>query len=341
MGFILPQVLWLLLLLLPLALLWRWSAARARKRLETFAHRDTWGVLAANVATQRRAHKGVLLFAAVFFSILAAARPYWGVREREVRRSGLDIMIALDVSQSMLARDITPTRLESAKRSVRELLSLFPGQRVALLPFAGDAFVQCPLTGDYGIFLNVLRTAEPATIQTPGTDIARAIEVATEAFKRGGQGNGVLVLFTDGEDHSGRAKEMAAAARTAGITIYTVGIGTQTGAPIRLADGRFKEDRSGAKVTTRLDLDTLTEVARSTGGQAFAAAEARGLDLGPLVGNLEAMQKGELAAARRVVREERYQWPLALALVLLVMEMLIGERRNARRAATTPQEATA
>lgn len=341
MGFLLPNMLWLLLAIPVLVFVASMAQRQRKARLEAFAHRDTWSVLSPQVSSHRRFHKGLFLLLALALSIVAAARPYWGTRERELRRRGIDIIVALDVSRSMTAADLPPNRLETARNLVREVVRSFPGQRVSLMPFAGDAFVQCPLTGDYGIFLNSLRKATPATIGTPGTDIALAIETATKAFKRSSQGSRVLLLVTDGEDHSGRVEAAANAAAEAGIAIYSIGIGSTEGALLRGERGAVLEDESGVKVVSRLDAETLRMIATTTGGGAYTLEPGRRFDIGPLIGSLESLQKGELASSRRIVREERFQWPLAAALLLLMLEAMLGERRPVRRATTTIPEGAA
>ncbi len=330
MGFLEPRVLWLLVLLPVLVFAAIWSGRRRMLRMEAFADRRTWGVISPDVSPQRRFHKGLLLLAALALSIVAAARPYWGTRERELKRRGIDLVVALDVSRSMLATDMAPNRLETARTLVRELVNTFRGHRLALLPFAGDGFVQCPLTADYGVFLDMLRDADPRTIATQGTDLAIAIETATNAFRRAGQGSRVLLLITDGEDHSGRAIEVAREAAKAGIVVYAIGIGSEQGALLRDERGAVMEDESGVKVVSRLGADALRGIARETGGGAYIMEPGKRFDIAPLVDSLDSLQKGELAASRRIVREERFQWPLGLAVLLLVAESLIGEKRRSR-----------
>ncbi len=330
MGFLEPRALWLLLLIPVLVLAAIWSARRRRLRLAAFADERTWQVISPDVSPHRRFHKGLMLLAALTLSIIAAARPYWGTKERELKRRGIDLLVAIDVSRSMLATDMPPNRLETARSLIRELVRSLPGHRVGLLPFAGDGFVQCPLTADYGVFLDMLRDADPRTIATQGTDIAIAIETATNAFRRAGQGSRVLLLITDGEDHSGRAVEAAREAAKAGILIYAVGIGSEQGALLRDERGAVMEDESGVKVVSRLGAQTLRDIARETGGAAYIMEPGRRFDIAPLVESLDALQKGELAASRRIVREERFQWPLGLAVLLLLAESLIGERKRVR-----------
>lgn len=338
-----PHMLWLLVALVPLA--WLWNAVRRRRerRLAAFVERGTWPLLNAVVSTRARWWRTVLVFGAVALSIVAAARPQWGARERVVQERGIDIIVAIDVSQSMLATDIEPNRLEQSKRRFRELLTRFPGNRIGVMPFAGEAFLQVPLTSDYGLALKVLDSVDTRTIGTQGTNIADAIARARRAFREGGMGTPVLLLITDGEGHEGDVLEEARLAAAEGVRIFSLGIGTPQGSAIRLADNRLLEDSEGHKVLSRLDAETLRRIAEITGGQSFVARPGDEIDIAPLVaqlGRLERAQFGE--ESRRLVREERFQIPLALALMLLFVEGLFGDRRKiAPRAATRPQGAPA
>ncbi|MEQ8820060.1 MAG: VWA domain-containing protein [Sumerlaeia bacterium] len=342
MSFLYPDLLFLLLGLPVFGILWYLAQAHRRRRLKRFADPSTWGVLAPGVSGTKRSWKSGLLLAALALSIVAASRPLLGTRERDVQARGLDIVLAIDVSRSMLAEDVPETatgggaadttRLAQAKRTLRQLLAAFPGQRFSVLPFAGDAFVRTPLTSDYGIALRTLMDLDPGVIQSQGTDIGRAIQVATQAFKEGGAGSHVLVLVTDGEDHGENALEQAQLAAEAGVRIYTLGIGSAEGGTIEIVE----RDPRGAvaretRVQTRLDVETLAAVAEATGGATFVAPSGKSLDVRALIGELEELQTAEYSEARRVIREERFQWPLALAIALLLVEGLLGEQRGTVR----------
>ncbi|MCB2154097.1 VWA domain-containing protein [bacterium] len=325
-----PQLLWLLVALVPLAIVWRWVRAMRQQKLSRFVdnQNSNWSVLNPFVSTTARRWQALLLFTALALSVFAAARPLFGTRERMIRQSGIDILVALDVSESMLATDVKPNRLTEAKTKLRQVLSSFPGQRLGVIPFAGDAFLQCPLTTDYGIVLDVLQNVDTRTIGTPGTNLGRAIEVARNAFREGSVGTPVLVLITDGEDHSGHVEEQAKLAAEEGILIYTLGIGSTEGSPIVMPDGTLKEDADGSKILSKLDAETLVKVAEMTGGKAYIADGSTSLDVKPLISELRTFQQTDFAENRRVVREERFQYPLALALILLFLEGLIGDRRE-------------
>ena len=332
MGFIHPEVLWLLVLIVPLAALWTFTRRRRDAKLSRFAVPENWDILNRNVSTRARFHKGALILLALCFSVVAAARPYWGEREQELPQRGLDIIFAVDVSYSMLARDVPPTRMEHAQLLLRQVLAELPGQRVGIMPFAGDAFLQCPLTLDYRIVNTVLRQLDHRAIDYPGTNIPAVIDQSIEAFERSGSGTRTIVLLTDGEDHSEAIVEAARRAAENDIIIFALGIGTREGSPVLMPDGIYLEDRTGAKVLTRLDEQILATLANETGGRAYTMGDGVRLDPGPLVSDLRRLKQGEFGAQTRVIREERYQWPLALALLCLLAEGLLGERRRRDKA---------
>lgn len=331
MTFVFPQLLWLALALVPLAVLARWIRVRREQRLERFVSRDNWPLLNPWVSRPSRMWKGILIFVALAFAVTAAARPQWGSREQILRESGIDMLVAMDVSRSMLAEDVEPNRLEHAKNRLRELLLRFPGHRIGIIPFAGEAIVQCPLTTDYSVALGFLNDLNTGTIGYQGTDIAAAIETARGAFREGGIGARVLLLVTDGESHQGDAIEQARLAAREGIRIYALGIGTEEGSTIRI-DGRLLHDREGSPVLTRLDAGLLRELADITGGQAYVSRPGETIDIRPLADDLARLERGEFdeQGVRRTIREERFQWPLGIALALLFVEGFLGDRRRRR-----------
>jgi Ca-activated chloride channel family protein len=314
--------------------------SRKRRRLARFVEVQNWPLLNSEISAGWRSVRGWLVLAALSFGILAAARPAWGTRERLVTESGIDLIVALDVSQSMLAvdrpqqdgqYDAGATRLAAAKSRLRQVAASLGGHRVALVPFAGDAFLQCPLTTDKGIFLDVLNASAPDSVGLVGTDIGRAIAVAREAFAGGGTGSRVLLLVTDGEDHGGGAVEQARAAAREGVRIYALGIGSEKGGPIILPDGRIKNDAQGFPIVSRLDTQMLEQLASETGGTAYVSESGAGLDVRPLIAQLDALERGEYSEETRVVREERFQIPLALAVMCLLAEGFISDRKRRAR----------
>jgi Ca-activated chloride channel family protein len=310
-----------------------WTGRRRQRALAAFVAAELLPAVAPDVDQRRRRLRAVLRVTAAACLVLAIAGPMWGFRWQEVKREGIDLVVALDTSRSMLATDVKPNRLARAKLAIQDLLAELQGDRVALVAFAGTAFVQCPLTLDRGAFAESLDAIEVGIIPQGGTAIGGAIDAALAAFE-GRQGkHQALIVITDGEDHEGKAKEAAKRAAERGVRIYTVGIGTAEGELLPGEAGGFQKDRSGQVVKSRLDAGTLEAVAVETGG-VYLHAGGPNLGLAELYRDyIAAMDKRELASTLERRFEHRFQLPLALAAALLLVEPLIGDRRlPARRA---------
>jgi Ca-activated chloride channel family protein len=329
------DILWLLALGPLLALFFAWALWRKAARLRLFADPVMLKRLTAGTSLARQILKMTLLVGAVLCLVLALARPQWGSKMELVQRKGLDIVIAVDVSLSMLAEDIRPNRLARSKQEIQRFVEKLEGDRAALVAFAGDAYLQCPLTSDYGAFRIFLDVLDPGLIEAPGTDISRAMEEALKAFPAGENKQRVIVLLTDGEDHGGRALKLAEEAAKRGVVIFTVGIGSVTGVPIPIQDGSgqraYKRDNRGEIVSTKLDPELLAQIARATGGEFYHAQPGR-FELLDVLKKINAMEKRTLSSEQLARFEERFQVPLAAALLLLVLEMLVSDRRRRKRA---------
>ena len=320
-------------LLLPgLAALEWWAAARRRRALDRFGERGRIDRL-TSVASRRRIGRAVLRLAAVALLATALARPQFGDRVETVRRAGQDVVVALDLSASMEAGDVAPSRLAAARLAVGRLIERFDGDRIGLVAFAGEAFVQSPLTLDYAAATLFLNAMEPDLVPVPGTDLGRAIEVALDGFGDPGERSRQIVVITDGEDHEGTLDAAVERAVDEGVRIHAVGMGSTAGVPIpgfdeNGAPNGFLRDAEGSVVTTRLDDVTLQRVADRTGGAYYHAAAGSGAAFDRLVEELTGGE-GEEIESREVTRyEEQYQIFLGLALVLLVAEALLPERRR-------------
>ncbi|MDZ7271177.1 MAG: VWA domain-containing protein [candidate division KSB1 bacterium] len=329
------QILYLLLVVPLLALFYAVAFRWKRRAMERFGHLPLVQKLAANTSRRRQVLKAALVILAAGLMVLSLARPQIGTKLEEVKRSGVDIIIALDVSLSMQAEDVKPNRLAKAKREIEQFIGRLEGDRVGLVAFAGEAFLQCPLTLDYAAAEMFLDIMEPSLIPTPGTAIGEAIAVAMKAFEQKERKHKVLVLVTDGEDHGSDPVEIAKQAAREGVVIYTIGIGSVEGVPIPVYDQRgqlidWKKDRSGQRVTSRLDEVTLQKIAQETGG-AYYRATGGAMELDKIYERIAGMEKKELGSLRFSQFEERFQYLLVLVLVLLVVEPLIPERRTPRR----------
>lgn len=326
-----PLFFWLLLLV-PLTVVFLMYAAHRRKSaLKRFAQVEMLGKLMSKISPWRRLVRHILLVLTVFFAVLALVRPQFGTRMELMKRKGLDVVIAVDVSLSMYAQDIQPNRLARAKHEIGRFVDALNGDRVGLVAFAGDAFIQCPLTLDYGATKMFLDILGPSLVSTPGTSLGEAIRVSLQAFDPKQRKYKVIVLLTDGEDHTGKFESWVNEAVSQGVKIYTVGIGSLQGVPIPLnsPDGSvsYKKDRDGNIVTTRLDEVALQKAALATGGQYYHASPGA-FELGKVVAQINQMEKRELEAERFVQYEERYQIPLALSIICFIALMLLPEKRK-------------
>ena len=328
-----PGQLWLLLLV-PAALLLLLLGWRLRRQARSTWAGQLFGRLAPGYDPQREWLKIGLVLTAWAFVVLALARPQWGGEMVMMKRRGIDLMLAVDVSSSMLAEDMRPNRLQHAKRGISDLVNRMQGDRLGLVAFAGDAYTVCPLTLDHGTVLLLLESLGPNSVSTAGTNLAAAIARTRAAFVAGKDSHKALVLVTDGEGHEGDVLAEAKEAKKEGLVIYTIGIGSPTGEPIPERDegggvAGYKKDRSGHVVSTRLDEATLLSVAQETGGKYFRSTP-QGLELTVVADELQKIEKKELEGRVATSYEERFQWPLGIAVLLLMTEFLLPARRRRR-----------
>jgi len=335
-----PDILYFIFALPLLGLFFWWTQKRRRRLLERFGR---WSAVARLIETTSGARQMVKmagLGACVALFVAALARPQFGASERKLTRRGIDLMIAVDVSNSMLATDIAPSRLARAKEQLRQLILNSRGHRLGIIAFAGAAFAQCPLTLDYGLALSILDAIEVGIVPLQGTSIGSAIDASVDAFERAEPGEGgarraerlgdrVLLLLTDGEDHDKAALQKAVErAAKAHVKIYAIGIGSTRGVPITMFDGSIKKDSEGRVVTTRLDYETLQRIAFQTGGVAIQGTATGDLDLVEAEKHLDALEQSVQRSTTKLVYEERFVPVLALALVVLVWEMFQGDRKK-------------
>ncbi len=332
-----PEWLWGLLSLPFVALLFWWGHRRSRVALSRFIPERLQPLLVETVHLGVRIARQVLMIAAIAALLFALAKPRGGFETREVMESGRDILIAVDVSKSMLAQDVTPTRLLRAKLAVQDLLDDLPGDRFGLIAFAGSAFLQAPLTLDHAAVSNALQELDTEVIPRGGTNLAAAIQVALQAFGKAEGADRALVLLTDGEELDADGLLAAKEAAAKGVRIYTIGVGSPEGAEIRVPrpDGGYDyvRDNSGNPVRSRLDENRLREIAQAGDGfylrlspDAIPELIRRGLEQ-------MAEATGETGSQRLPL--ERYQWPLGVALFLLFAWYMLSERRR-----RTPHTAT-
>ena len=328
------NILWLLLVVPPvLAVFFIWSEDIKRRLLTQFVEPRLLPQLTAGLSPQRRKWKYIMLITAVALLIVAIARPQRGFDLEEVSQNGLDIVVAVDTSKSMLATDIAPNRLARAKLAALELMQTSKADRLGLVAFAGDAFLSCPLTIDETAFQQSVQALDVNSIPQGGTALAAAINTTLEAFKEKGN-HRALVLFTDGEDNDAGALEAAQNAAKAGMKIFTIGIGSAEGTLITIADANggsdYVRDEKGQVVKSHLNEKLLQDIASATGGFYLPLRGADTINTLYERG-LAPLPKSE--GKEKVVRKyhEQFQWPLAAAMALLIAEFLFPERQLSNR----------
>lgn len=308
---------------------------RKRKLMSRFGDLPLIMKNAPYISFPRQATKVILLLAALALVSVSLARLQFGTHLELLKREGIDIVVALDVSNSMLARDMKPNRLEKAIQEIRGIIDRLKGDRIGLVAFTGEAFIQCPLTLDYSAAGFLLGAMDNTSVSTQGTALAAAVEMASKAFDQKEKKHKVLLLLTDGEDHEGGALEAAEEARKEGIKIYTVGIGNPEGEPIPILDrtGKqvgFRKDQNGEVIVTKLDDVTLQKISLATGGK-FYHATAGEIELDRIFDEISAMEKKELEGTLVTRYDDRYQWPLLAAMLLMIGEFFLPERKRPKR----------
>jgi len=328
---------WILyfLWLIPLTVLLFIIANRQKTRaMERFAEPALLDRLTGRIQRGRQVLRPAFLLAGLGFVILALAGPRWGSHYQEVSQKGVDILIVLDVSRSMLVEDVEPNRLERAKREISDFLRVVQGDRVGLAAFAGAAFTQCPLTLDYGALTMFLTALGPDAAPAPGTDLGAAIQTAMSSFDSTSETDKVILLITDGEDNENRGLDAAREAAKKGIKIFVFGIGDPSGGPIPSDDGKsgFKKDSEGQLILSRLNEEGLKEIASATGGT-YVRSVAGDLDLDLLYfdGIKQRTQAADLKSGKIKVYEERFPLFVMAAFFFLLLEGLIREVGKERR----------
>ena len=307
-----PEYLYLLLAAPALVALFAWALYDRRRRLARFGDPATVATLMPDASTGRMKLKFILFTTAVILVILAAARPQFGSKLREQKSEGIEMMLAVDISNSMLAEDFEPNRLERTKYAINKLFDGLEQDRVGVIVFAGDATVQLPITSDYRMAKAFAKRISPS--------------MAEMSFSSGSGDSRVIILITDGEDHEGNVMQAAERAAEQGIRIFTIGIGTPEGAPIEIG-GEFIKDEKGDMVVSKLDEKMLQEIARITGG-AYIRATKQSIGLDEIVRAINDMEQSELSTVRFEEYNEQLQYLIAVAFALLLVEFWLLDRRN-------------
>jgi Ca-activated chloride channel family protein len=329
------RMLWLMAVTLPVLIFFLWWAWSKKKALiSEFVKSRLLASLTLGVSWKKQNIRSGLLAVVVVLLFIALARPQWGFSWQEATQRGLDIVVAVDTSKSMLASDLTPNRLQRARLAALDLMELAQQDRLGLVAFAGSAFLQCPLTLDNQAFQQSVEILSPDVIPQGGTSIAEAIESALTAFDPENNNYKAIIILTDGEDHEQGAVAAARKALDLGCQVFTVGLGTPEGELIQIVgednQRSFLKDQEGNTVKSRLNETLLQEIAEAGNGSYILMRDAGTLSALYRT-NLEPLPKSELAS--RLVRQyiERFQWPLGLAILILLVEMFISDQKKVPR----------
>lgn len=324
------ECLYLLALLPVLGLIFLLVFSRRKKDLKRFGEMEVISPLMPEISYSRPVLKSLLVLLAFAALVFGIARPQFGSKLREIKREGVEIIIALDVSNSMMAEDIKPNRLERAKQAIARLVDRLVNDKIGMIVFAGDAYTQIPITTDYvsaKLFLNTISTD---IVPRQGTAIGSAIELGMKSFTQQKESSKALIIITDGENHEDDALEMARQAAEKGIKVHTIGIGSPQGAPIPVYSGgqrTYRKDNQGNTIISKLDESMLRGIASAGGGVYIRSTDTRvGLD--KLFNEINRMEKQEMEARIYSDYDERFQYIFAVGLLILLVEFLILDRKN-------------
>ena len=326
-----PSNFHLLWTLVPLIFFLIWANRKRYDLIVRFCGVNLFSKLVTRNYKELQNSKIIFVSLTFLFLLIALSRPQWGYQWEDFKQEGVDIIIALDVSRSMLAEDIKPNRLERAKRKISDLLDMLKGDRIGLVAFAGTSFVQCPLTLDYAaarIFLNAIDTE---LIPVQGTNIGGALRKSTKAFRTQENKSRAIILITDGEDQTGQAMEAAEEAKKARVKVFTIGIGKEIGAPLpdpNMASGFLKNEK-GDVILTKLDETTLQQISLKTGGS-YVRSVTGDIDLKTIYLDQinQSLDKNKFKSERRKIWQERFQWFVFLAFLFLVYESNLSARES-------------
>lgn len=317
-----------LLIIIPVFILIRLLEIRKRRlKLKRFGDMVLLKQLMPDVSSSRRSVKFWLIMAALALIIVMLARPQMGTKISQEKRSGIEVIISLDISNSMRAEDVVPSRLDKSKMLIENMVDNFTNDKVGLVVFAGDAFIQLPITSDYVSAKMFLQNADPSLIATQGTDLAGAIDLSSKSFTQQDKVGRAILIITDGEDHEGGAIEAAKSARKKGIRVFVLGVGSPKGSPVPDGNGGYMKDNSGQEVMSALNEDMCKQIAEAGGG-AYIHVDNTSLAQRQLNDELTKLQKGDLSSVVYSEYDEQFQAVGILVLLLLVVETLVLERKN-------------
>jgi Ca-activated chloride channel homolog len=319
------EYLWLLCAMAPALILFTFFHLWREQNLERFAKPQLLDQLIPESSFNKLLTKFILLSLAFEFIVLGFAGPQIGTKQERVKRQGIDVIVALDVSNSMMSEDIKPSRLGRAKNFISNFIDSLQNDRLGMIAFAGRAYLQMPLTVDYGAARMYLKTMNPGMVPTQGTDIAAAIDMATQGFVQGENTHKALVIISDGEDNEGGVDEAVEAAVKSGVKIFTIGVGSENGGPIPSGND-FKRDEEGKIVLSKMNQDMMRDIANKGGGKFFLLGSGKD-EITSIFKELGRINTKEYEELTFTDFDEQYRWCLIIAVVLLFVEWIISERK--------------
>ena len=325
-----PEMLYMLLLVPVLIIIWIIGNRRRRLARDKFSDRALLKRLSPDYSPGRMILKFFVRLASFIFAVILIARPQFGSKLEEVKREGVEVIIALDVSNSMLSEDISPSRLDRAKQAISQLVDQLRDDRIGLILFAGDAYTQIPITNDYLSAKMFLESAGPDVVSKQGTAIGSAIDLGMRSFSPASDRSRALVIITDGENHEDDALAMAKAAGEKGVVIHTIGIGSPTGSPIPVTmNGKreYLKDQDGNTVISKLDEEYLKKIAAAADGR-YIRANNTSLGLNEIYNDIGKMKKSETAGVMYTEYNDQFLVPAVLMLIFLLADVFIMDRRN-------------
>lgn len=323
-----PTYLLLLIVLPVLAVIFIWSNIKRKRNLKAYGDPELLSAMMPDVSPARYNLKFWLTFAALFFLIIVAARPQFGTKMETVKRQGIETVIALDISNSMLAQDVAPSRLEKSKKIISKLVDEMQDDKIGLIVFAGEAFIQLPITSDFISAKMFLESISPELIASQGTDIRAAINMATRSFTPREDVGRAIIIITDGENHEGGAEEAAKEAASKGMLVYVLGVGSPEGSPIPVGGANeYRKDKDGNVIVTKLNEQMCQEIAKAGGG-AYIRVDNTNAAQKLLQKEIDKLAKADLETTVYSYFDEQFQVIAWIAFIMLLLELLILLKKN-------------
>jgi len=322
-----PTYLYLFILVPVIVLLWLFNQYRRKKKLEKFGNPDLLNRLMPDVSSSRRSLKFWLMVSVLSLIIVMLARPQMGAKISQDKRRGIEVIIALDISNSMRATDVEPSRLEKSKMLIENMVENFTEDKIGLVVFAGEAFVQLPITSDYVSAKMFLQNTDPSLIAAQGTDLSAALQVSSKSFTQQDKIGRAIIVITDGEDHEGGAVEIAKKIKKSGVRVFVLGVGSSKGSPVPDGNGGYIKDNTGQEVISALNEDMCRQVAEAGGGT-YIHVDNSNFAQKKLNEELTKLQKGDIANVIYSEYDEQFQAVAILALIILIIETLVYESKN-------------